>query len=186
MLTSIELLETPDDTPRRSPFRALAKEDLVQDDAEGPDVGTRGRRIAFADLGRHVVRRADEHADHRAVGEIGREPEVGQHEASVIHAQHVVGLDVAVDDARFVNRRQSGDHAGRVGESLGQRTQRLVLLDEIAQRAAGRELHREEAVAVGVADVEDAADVRVANRAAEAQLALRTASPSADRASAPA
>ena len=62
-------------------------------------------------------------------------------------------------------------HAGRVGQPLRQRTKRLVLLDEVAQRAAGRELHREEPVAVGVADVEDAADVRVPNRPAEAQLA---------------
>ena len=64
-----------------------------------------------------------------------------------------------------------GDHTRRVREPFGQRTKRLVLLDEIAQRAAGRELHRQEAVALGVADIEDAADVRVPDRSADAQLA---------------
>ena len=71
----------------------------------------------------------------------------------------------------------------RVRESLFDRTQRPVPLEEVAQRAARRELHRQEPVTVGVADVEDAADVRMANRAAEAQLAREPFRPALDRAS---
>ena len=84
--------------PRRAAFRPLAEEYFVEHDTQRPDVGTRGRRIPSR-LGRHVVRRADEDADHRAVGKMSREPEVGQHEASVVRAKHVVGFDVAVNDA---------------------------------------------------------------------------------------
>ena len=77
-----------------------------------------------------------------------------------------------MDDPGGVNRGQAGDRAGRVGEAFGQRAERLVLLDEVAQRAAGGVLHREEPVAVGVTNVEDAGDIRVADRAAQPQLAL--------------
>src|SRR5262245_61551394 len=77
-----------------------------------------------------------------------------------------------MDDSGFMNRCEPGDGEGGVCEPVGQGTEGLVLLDEIAQRAARGVLHCEEAVSLSVANIEDATDIRMLNRPAEAQLSL--------------
>ena len=96
-------------------------------------------------LGRHVPRRAEQHArigdalaeDRPAAGRSRKQP--GQAEVEhldvAIGADHqVLGLDVAVDDARGVSGPQRRGHLpdqrqelGEVGARAGQRPQRLPL-----------------------------------------------------------
>ena len=88
------------------------------------------------------------------------QPEVGDLDRAVVGDQHVLGLDVAVHDARVVGRRQRGQHR-REQVQRPRRRQRRLLADHVTQRAARDVLHREEQRAVVVALVEDGHHVRM-------------------------
>ena len=88
----------------------LARQQLVEDRAEGEDVGA---LVEIAQphglLGRHVVRAADHVARPRQALVVGapRDPEVDEHRLAVRLAdQDVGGLDVAVDDPVLVHVRE--------------------------------------------------------------------------------
>jgi hypothetical protein len=76
---------------------------LVQHQAQRVDVARRRRRLAAGLLGGHVARRA---ARRRLVGRDRRDAEVGEHDPPVARDQHVVGLEIAVDDADRVRGGQ--------------------------------------------------------------------------------
>ena len=156
----------------RPPLRSPAEEDLVQDDAEGPDVRADGGWLSCQNLRRHVVGRADEDRDPRGVGRVGRQAKVGEDQPAVLHSQEVVRLEVSVDDPCPVQRRQPGDHRLGVRQAVREwPRRRQAALQLLAQGAALGQLHGQELVSVGLADVEDAADVPVLNRSRQAQLA---------------
>ncbi len=165
--------------------RMPAAQRLVERDAEAELVGARVGGLAPVLLGRHVQRRADEVAGQRhrdaeqAVapraprrhrrGRCGhlarrldlvgaaREAEVRDLDAAVVADQHVVRLEVAVDDADRVGRDQSapGGDEHRDDAAPRWRARRQVA----PQRFAAHVLHREEHVTVDAADVVDGDDV---------------------------
>ena len=142
--------------------RLLAGEHLVEHGAAGVDVGAGVGALVDDDLGREVGDGADQRA---AGGGRGRadgagQAEVGDLDVAVGCDQHVLGLDVAVDEVRPRGRRTGrrapgpGARAPRVG-----RHRRLVA-HEVAQGAAGHVLHDEVGDLAVRALVEDRHDVR--------------------------
>ena len=94
--------------------RRLAGDELVQHDPERVDVAALVGRIAFDLLRRHVRRRAEHRAarGHARVADRAREPEVGDADAALLVDEHVLRLEIAVDDALGV---RGGEARGRPG-----------------------------------------------------------------------
>mmetsp|Transcript_43462 Transcript_43462/g.114205 ORF Transcript_43462/g.114205 Transcript_43462/m.114205 type:complete len:283 (-) Transcript_43462:2675-3523(-) len=100
------------------------EEELVDDDTKGPPVrcGLEAPRLASDRLWSHVERRAH---DRRVLGDIVgayvlacgdvRQPKVGQLEPPRRAEQHVLWLEVAVDDAARVQVLESEEHVGEEG-----------------------------------------------------------------------
>ena len=88
------------------------------------------------------------------------DPEVGHLHAAVRADDDVVRLDVAVDDPVPVRERERVQDLARVVDRDRDR-RRAVLDEQLLQRAAVEELHRDVVGALGVAAVEDRDDVRV-------------------------
>ncbi len=84
--------------------------------------------------------------------------------------QDVRGLDVAVHDAGAVQRVEPGAHLGGDAHRLVER-ERTLGGDVLGDRQAGDELEREIVLAVRLADVEQADEVAVLDRARRAALA---------------
>ena len=156
---------------RRGPAeRRPAGQHLVEHAAEGPDVGARIRLEPARLLRRHVGRGADDRARLRLDQGLPRGPiarplaVLGDAEVEDLHqpvrAHHdVLGLDVAVDDARAVRGRKGARDLHGDVERLGKR-QRLAV-HEPPQRRAFDELRGHEAALVPLADLVDRDDVRV-------------------------
>ena len=117
--------------------RDLAGEHLVEHDAERVEVGLAGDGRAQRLLGRDVVGRAE----HAAVGgqpllvERAGDPEVGDLGRALLVDQHVLGLDVAVDDVAGVGGAERPRDLDRVGHRLGDR-QAAVAADPLLERLA--------------------------------------------------
>ena len=137
--------------PRCARAVGVAAGDHVrQQRAHRVDVHARIGRGAGARLGRHVAgraqhqRRAGERTVARRRLEQPRDAEVGQLGAAVVAHEHVLGLDVAVDDAARVRVGErvaelARDHhrlAGRQRQPLGERAARHQLHHDVA--LAGR------------------------------------------------
>ena len=177
-----EQLEHPLPLEGRAPRR-----ELVEDDAERVQVGGRSDVGGARLLGRRVAERADELAvgGQRGVGaaHLGH-AEVGDAHASVVGQEDVLGLQVAVDHPRRVERRQAarGLPGDLAEQALGHRPH---LLEERAQRAPLHPLHDEEVVRrpldAGLADVERADDVLVDERQPEPGLAQEPLADGGDR-----
>jgi hypothetical protein len=150
---------------------ALAARHLVHDGAEGELVGAEVHRPARRLLGGHVADGAHHHprAGHLrggcAFGAVApRFGELGQAEVQDAHVavpghHHVLGLQVAVDDARLVGAGQAvGDLHRKLEDALGGQRARG---QDVAQGTAVHQLHGQEGVAVLGADVVNVHDVRV-------------------------
>ncbi len=154
--------------------RALAGEALEEHRAERVQVDARVEILHALDLlGRHVRRRAERQAQGGGPRGIRRQragdAEVGDDDAAVAAEQHVVRLEVAVDDAGAVSgveprakgTRDLDDHRHRKGPLAGDPGRERLALDE---------LHREELLALALADVEGARDVAVGHAPGELHL----------------
>ena len=96
--------------------------------------------------------------------------EVGHARPALLVEDHVVGLEVAVDDAAAVGEAGGAqDLHDDVDRRHG--VERAVLADDRLQRAPGDVLHRDVVGAVPLAAVEDADDVRVRQRGRAGGLA---------------
>jgi CheY-like chemotaxis protein len=135
----------------------------VEDRPRAEDVGARGHVLTVDHLGGHVRRRAEDGArlgQRLHVHEL-RDAEVHQNREPVAREHDVLGLHVAVDDARLVGmvERLEQGHGEQRGDLRA--TQR-VLVDEGAQRRPVDELRDDvRALGVGGREVEDLEDAGV-------------------------
>ena len=120
-------------------------------------------------LGRHVRRRSEQlpGVGQRAVARelflarlgrgldraVGRQPEVDDPHATIGADDHVVRLEVAVHQAGFVRRGESLTGLAKDPEDLGPRS--LGPVEPLTQILAGHQLHRDEGVALVLADLVD-------------------------------
>jgi len=157
--------------------RHAAGQHLVAEDAERVEVATRVERQPAPLLGRHVLRRPEDDARLRLhavvlLQELGDREVEQLHEvgrAGHVQEEHVVGLDVAVDDA---DRVRLGERRAALDEDLGDPVRRhRSLLDRRAQHLTVEELHGQEVPAVlRLTEVEHADRVRVLEPRACARL----------------
>ena len=105
-------------------------------------------------------------ADLRQLGQA----EVEDLRLAALGDEDVGGLDVAVDDALRVRGVEGVCNLDPEIERDFERERPVV--DAVLQRLAVEELHRDERLALGLADVVDRADVRVVERRGRARLAL--------------
>ena len=118
--------------------RALAREALVGDDAQGVDVAGGRRPVALDSLRGEVVHRAHDCARPRqpAGGDGLGDAEVRQSGSSIFAQQDVLGLHVAVDQALFVRVLERGRERGAHRANLGQPSLQLVGVGNRVRREA--------------------------------------------------
>ena len=106
-----------------------------------------------------------------ALGQLG-ESEIQNLHAAVGRHEHVVGLQVAVDDALLMCRRQASRHLNRVLDGLadGQRPARETLPQCLPIEHLGDDVGRR----LVLADVEDREDVRMIERGGRAGFLLES------------
>ena len=123
-------------------------------DAPGEHVG-RGRHLARPELlGREIGRGPHRHPGRGHSRRVQRpgDTEVDHHRALGTH-QHVGGLEITVQDARAVDRRQRGGRAD--GETFqGGAAPRPLAVDQLAQGRAGDVLAHDVRTAAGQVGVE--------------------------------
>ncbi len=166
--------------------RRASDEHVVEHAPERVDVGASVDRLAAALLGRHVGRRAEHRAPERRRRGVRAsaplqlcDPEVehlGDRAAVRLFEHDVVGLEVAVDHARFVGRVNGRADLSHQGDGAIDR-QPPELFELGAQRAAVDELHHEVHPDLGrrseVVDRHDVRMLEVRDRARLAQKAVR-------------
>ncbi len=124
-------------------------------------------------LGRHVPRRADRKPDRgevrRLAGAAGQ-PEIGQHRAAVGMDEDVGGLEVAVDDAGVMRVLQAISDLAQI--SPRRQGVEWAPVQDVAQRAAADQRHREVRHAIGKLEVVYGQDVRVVQLGERLRLGL--------------
>ncbi len=142
--------------------RDLADQHLVEDDAERVDVGALVDAVAHRLLGGDVVGGAEDAAGrrHPVLLELARDPEVGQLRPPLGVDQHVLRLDVAVDDVARVGDGEAAGDLDRVGERF-LRVERADPADPLLQRLAFDVLEDDVGVAAVLAGVDHGDDVGV-------------------------
>jgi hypothetical protein len=98
------------------------------------------------------------------------EPEVQDLRVAPRRDEDVRRLDVPVDEAAGMRRIEGVGDLGRPGDELVRRDRPAV--DPLLERGSFEKLHHDERPTLVIADVEDAADVRVAERGGGAGLTL--------------
>ena len=141
--------------------RLLADEHLVHHDADRVDVAAGVRDAPGDELGGEVRDRAEQRLAAGGVARGGAgEPEVADLDPAVVREQHVLGLQVAVDDPRLVRGDESREHRLEdVHRLVG--GEAPVLAEQVAERDALQVLHDEVGEAVVLALVEHVDHVRV-------------------------
>jgi hypothetical protein len=174
---------------RRALERPRPGRHLEQDRSERELVAPEVGRLARGLLGRHVADRAEHHARpgdrsrHRGLlrglrvvqlGQLG-EAEVEDLDVAVLRDHDVVGLEVAVLDPCRVRLGERVGHLHGDLERLARRE--LPAGQQVAQRAALDQLHRDPGDTRVLADVEHRDDVRVVERGGRARLLLEARAP---------
>jgi hypothetical protein len=154
--------------------RQASCDDLVQHHAEGEQVRPPVRGLAARLLRRHIRNGAHYRPGlSQAWGrggdrlELGswhelRETEVEELHVAILGNHHVFRLDVAVNHAVSVRRRQTVDDLQRELEHALYRQLRPV--DHAAQRGTGEQLHHDEGPARVLVDCMDRGEIRVVQR----------------------
>ena len=120
--------------------------------------------MALRLLGREVLRGAHDRPGQRHVRRTRpRDPEIGNARPALVVEQHVVRLEIAVNDPVPVRE------AGRMEDlrhdvDRQRRIKRALFAHDRLQRSAGHVLHRDVVRPLPLAAVEDGDDVRVRKR----------------------
>ena len=119
-------------------------EQLVEDDPNGVEIRRCADRVALRLLRGQVLRGAHDRACLRHVGRTcPRDPEIGHLDVvGVVLDHHVVGLEVAVDDAAAVGEPRRLEDLDRDLDRTD-RIERRLLADHLLERAAGQVLHHD-------------------------------------------
>ena len=142
--------------------RDAAGEQLVEDDPGRVEVGGLVDRGTARLLGREVLRGADDRAGlgHLARRAGARDPEVHHLDAALAVDDHVVRLDVAVDDPVPVREAQRREDLARVVDRDPER-RRAARDEQLLQRPPLDVLHRDVVRPLGLAAVVDRDDARM-------------------------
>ncbi len=128
-----------------------AGEHLEQHDPGGVDIAAGVGDAAGDDLRRQIGHSADQGPGLGGpAGDRLGQAEVGHLDPTLVGEDHVLGLDVAVHDARPVCRPEGVEHTFSDGQCLA-RGQRATLGDHVAQGAPRQQLHRQVEHVAGVA-----------------------------------
>ena len=152
--------------------RHASGQKFEEDDPQRVDVG---RRLDVAPprlLGRDVARRPEDGSGLRHALDLERagDPEVGHLGLPVPVQDHVLRLDVAVDEPVVVREREAAGDLDRELERAANR-HRPALVETLLQRLAVDELEDDELPPVLLAAVDDRDDVRVRELCDGARLA---------------
>ena len=150
--------------------RQLAAQALVEHRADRPDVAARVHvGVSLRLLRRHVPGRAEHDALARERRVLGQLLDLADTEVQdlrerririAIDEEDVVGLEIAMNDARVVRTHEAAHDLHEDALRLG-RIEQPFALDPLGQRLAAKQLHDDESDAViGEAGVEDLHDVR--------------------------
>ena len=151
---------------------ALARQDLVEDEAEGVDIALRSDFLPGELFRRHIGRRAGAGFFSLDARRDALQPEVGDADFSGAVKHDIGGLKVAVDDAAFVRCGQSGtDLPGDLRGFV--RREAADAANNRSQILAVHVFHGQEKGAVGFADIKDAANVRMRNLPGVAHLSVK-------------
>ena len=156
---------------QRDVGRRFACEHSVQDQAEGVEVGPCRGVVTGELFRRHVRGRAGDDVWIVPFVRETREAEVGDAHATSPVDEHVGRFQIAVQDAAIMGRSQTRAELPREFERL-LRWQSSNAPQKRGEIFAVHVLHREEVLAVGLADVVDTADVRMGHLARDADLVL--------------
>ena len=153
--------------------RLLAREHLIQQDAEREDVAARVELVAEHLLGRHVRGRADTGAGLGEIAEavVARDAEVHHLHATRARDHDVRRLDVAMHDAAVVHVVECASdlHRDDRRDVVGKPT---ALVEQVVEVGALHVLHHDEQRAALVVEVVDVDDVLVLEHREALGLAL--------------
>jgi hypothetical protein len=170
--------------------RAVTREHLVEDRAEGEDVASRVGRLSPHLLRRHVAERAEHDARlgaRRGGRQIRllapaflgvrqfRQTEVEDLEPAILRDEEVLGLQVPVDNPLLVGRCEAVRNLHRIVDRLALRES--AVRKPQAQRLTLEQLGNDVGRAFEGADVVDRQDVRVVERPGRLRLLLEAAQP---------
>ena len=152
--------------------RHRARQQLVEHDSGRVEVRGLVDRGASCLLGREVLGRADDRPrlGHLARRAGARDPEVHHLHAPLAVDDHVVGLDVSVDDPVAVGETERRQDLARVVDRDPDR-RGATCNEELLQRPPLDVLHRDVVRALGLAAVVDRDDVRVGEAGGVPRLA---------------
>jgi len=167
-----DLVDESSDRVRRE--RLAVEDHLVEDDPQREQIAPPVERRAFDLLRRHVGGAADHHAGagqlHLLADRLG-DAEVGDLHLARLGEHQVAGLDVAVNDSRFV---RGAERLGGLRDHLERllHVGKLRLGETLAERLALDELHHQVELIPFGADVVDRDHVGVLEAGGDARLAL--------------
>ncbi len=149
--------------------RQLAGEDLVEDQTQRIDVALESDFLAGQLFGRHVGRGAAAHVGTGDLAGDSSQAEIREEHLAAAIEHHVVGLQIAMEDALLMSRGEAGaqltrDLLGFVGGEAPDAPQQGTEIFAI------HVLHGEEEVAAGLAQVVHAAHVGMRNLPGRADL----------------
>ena len=176
-----------EDEHRCLPVEGLApRGHLEEQDTEGEEIAPLVDRAAGRLLGGHVVRRPEDAPLLRGKGLVPaacglaaqlRDAEIEDLDAIFLAEDHVLGLEIAVDDARLVGLGEAPRERPPDAQHLRDRQAPRVPRQHVAQRGSLHELHGQKDAPVDLADLVDGRDVLVGRGGRTARLAEEPRAP---------